>query len=229
MGLPPTAAAQIKPDGSFDVVNVPGAKPMPVGIQNQEDKDLDALESADTINQQITGFVGQIDSGKLNFGPIRNALAGVKLAGGVANESDRNFGSFKAGMERLRNDSLRLNAGVQTDGDAQRAWNELFANINDEKFVRQRLVEIAALNRKAIAFKQAKIDLRRSRNGAEPLFGGAPAGRPAPRPAPRPAASPGKPAGGLYNGGRPVTPQEASRLPKGTRFKGTDGVERTVR
>jgi hypothetical protein len=51
----------------------------------------------------------------------------------------------------------------------------------------------------------------------------------APAGAPRPAAAPARPAGGLYNGGRPVTPAEAQKLPKGTRFKGTDGVERTVR
>jgi hypothetical protein len=222
-GIPPGTPAQISADGKIDVLNVPGSKPMPVGMQTAEDNDLTALESADTINQQITGFIGQIDSGKLNFGPVANLISEGRLKAGMADESARNFGSFKAGMERLRNDSLRLNAGVQTDGDAQRAWNELFSNINDEKFVRQRLVEIAALNRKAIASKQAKIDLRRSRNGAEPLFGGAPAPRTAPKPAPRPASAPQKPAQGLAFGGRPVTPAEAKRLPKGARFKGTDG------
>ena len=47
-----------------------------------------------------------------------------------------------------------------------------------------------------------------------------PAGQPAAKAAPKPAA---KPAGGLAFGGRPLTPQEAAKLPKGARFKTTDG------
>jgi hypothetical protein len=39
----------------------------------------------------------------------------------------------------------------------------------------------------------------------------------------RPAPAPKKPASGLAFGGRPVTPAEAAKLPKGTRFKTTDG------
>jgi len=59
----------------------------------------------------------------------------------------------------------------------------------------------------------------------------------APRAPPPPAARPtGKPIDALRpggkivaNGGRPMSPQEAMRLPKGARFVGMDGIERTVK
>ncbi len=47
-----------------------------------------------------------------------------------------------------------------------------------------------------------------------------PAAQPDAKAAPKPAA---KPAGGLAFGGRPLTPKEAAKLPKGARFKTTDG------
>ena len=69
----------------------------------------------------------------------------------------------------MRNDSLRLNSGVQTDGDAQRAWNELMANINDPLTVRQRLEEINGYNQTALAIKQGQIEDIRTQYGKEPI------------------------------------------------------------
>jgi len=144
-------------------------KPMPASLQKAEDEDLDALELASGVNNVLGRFVEQIDRGELNFGPVANLTAQAGLWTGTADEKARNFGSFKAGMEKLRNDTLRLNKGVQTEGDAQRAWNEIFANINDEKYVRQRLTEIAALNERAVALKEQRLQLRRERSRMAPM------------------------------------------------------------
>ncbi|MNY53581.1 hypothetical protein D3C86_1893470 [compost metagenome] len=72
-------------------------------------------------------------------------------------------------LEKLRNDSLRLNKGVQTEGDAQRAWNELLANINDPKLVEQRLGEILAINQRAGELRGLSNDSMRANFGHDPM------------------------------------------------------------
>lgn len=78
-------------------------------------------------------------------------------------------------MERLRNESLRLNAGVQTEGDAQRAWNELFGNLNDESVVKAQLQRIQQLNNRAIQFRQGRLSAIENQS-----FGGSPSSAPPP-------------------------------------------------
>jgi hypothetical protein len=93
----------------------------------------------------------------------------AKNATGLSNQASRNYASFQAALEKLRNDSLRLNRGVQTEGDAVRAWNELVKNINDPKVVKQRLEEIIRNNKVAAEYRRNVIQQRRADNGLEPL------------------------------------------------------------
>jgi hypothetical protein len=59
----------------------------------------------------------------------------------------------------MRNDSLRLNKGAQTEGDAVRAWDEIAANPNDTEVIKSRLKEIQDLNRMAVEEKQWALSL----------------------------------------------------------------------
>jgi hypothetical protein len=131
---------------------------------------MDAIGTATGTQQTLQRIVGQIDSGQLSLGFTDNLVNRGRNFTGRSNEASRNLASFQATLEKLRNDSLRLNAGVQTDGDAQRAWNELLENINDPKVVRQRLGEIADINRRAVQLRLAQVEeLRRNRGITEPL------------------------------------------------------------
>lgn len=121
-------------------------------------EDQDAIQTAETINGNLDTLLGQIDSGALNLGPMTNLVSQGRNAAGMSDQNSRNFASFRASLEKLRNDSLRLNTGVQTDGDSQRAWAELVANINDEGVVRQRLAEIRQINARAIEYRRARIE-----------------------------------------------------------------------
>jgi len=145
------------------------SKPLAAPVQKAEDKDLEAIAAASTMNDQLSKIGEQITSGKLNLGPVNNKLAAARNAMGMSTEESRNYGSLNSTLEQLRNASLRLNAGVQTDGDAQRAWNELITNINDPALVQQRLTEIRALNEKAMELKTNMIQQRRHNARAEPL------------------------------------------------------------
>lgn len=139
-------------------------KPLSPGFQKAEDEILTDLQSLNSINGQLATIGNQIKDGKLNLGLYNNAKSQVQNYFGKSDENSTNYASARATLEKIRNDSLRLNKGVQTEGDAQRAWNELVANINDPNVVTQRLKEIQALNNQAATFKRNLISQRRADN-----------------------------------------------------------------
>ena len=154
--LPPSAKAAV-------------AKPLPPQALKMQNEGLDIIGTASSINADLGGIMKQIDDGKLDLGLTSNALNTAQNYLGMSDEKSRNFASFKSSMEQQRNASLRLNKGVQTDGDAQRAWNELFANINDTAQVKQRLGEIQRINERGADLQKLNVDNIRANYGAEPM------------------------------------------------------------
>lgn len=137
-------------------------------LQRDEIGDIENIQGAVGMNGMLDRTGEQIDRGELKLGPLQNVISQTRNAVGLSDQSSRNFASFRSNLEKLRNDSLRLNKGVQTEGDAQRAWNELFTNLNDENLVQQRLNEIEAINQRAIANRQQVITARRQAQGVAP-------------------------------------------------------------
>ena len=130
---------------------------------------IQALQTTAQVNTNLQKYDQLLASGQLNLGPVSNIVAQGRNAVGKSDQNSRNYESFRSNLEKLRNDSLRLNKGVQTEGDAQRAWNELIKHITDEQVVRQRLAEIIDLNNQAIALRQDAINQIREDAGAGPI------------------------------------------------------------
>lgn len=151
------------------VSSMPTNKPIPTAALKMQQSELDALSTASGIDGQLGRIQGQLESGKLSFGPVSNLINQARNASGMSTEESRNQASFRSTLEKLRNDSLRLNAGVQTDGDAQRAWNELFTNLNDTDLVKQRLGEIRGINTRAAQIRKLNVDGIRANYGRDPL------------------------------------------------------------
>ena len=140
-------------------------KPLPATIVKEQQKLREQIDTASQMNKMLSTFEKQLDDGKLNLSLTGNLANKARNYLGASTDESTALSSFQSGMEKMRNDSLRLNSGVQTEGDAVRAWNELFANINDEKVVKQRLAEIRGYNESAINFKKADINAMRSEYG----------------------------------------------------------------
>lgn len=144
-------------------------RPLPVAALRIQKEELDAIGTASGINADLAGVEKQLASGKIKLGPVENVESkGLNLAG-MSTESSRNFATFQSTLEKLRNDSLRLNKGVQTEGDAQRAWNEIMNNVNDKKLVQQRLKEVQRINQRAVDLRRNNINVIRANYGQEPL------------------------------------------------------------
>lgn len=145
------------------------AKPLPVGALRMQQDALDAIGVANTIDADLGQVIKSIDKQSLMLGPAKNFINEGRNAIGKSTEKSRNFASFKATLEKMRNDSLRLNKGVQTEGDAVRAWNEILANINDDKLVKQRLAEVREINKRGADLQKLGVNQIRSNYGYEPL------------------------------------------------------------
>lgn len=144
-------------------------KPLPATALKMQNESLDKLSVASNINADLATIQSNIKQGKLKFGPVSNLANKALNMAGMSTEESRNFATFKSTLEKLRNDSLRLNTGVQTDGDAQRAWNELFENINDTAFVQQRLAEIRKINQRGAELQKLQVENIRGNYNAPPV------------------------------------------------------------
>jgi hypothetical protein len=229
--------------------------PIPQFLQRAESDDLELMGTASNINAMLNRYAGMMERGEIPTTLVGRGTAFVQNNLGRSTPESQNLASFRADLERLRNESLRLNNGVQTEGDAQRAWNELIANMNDPGVVARRLQEIQGYNQQAIELRQNLINQRRANFNLPELdtarfrapVPAAPPTVPQP-PAPplampeapqaaQPQARPGN--GGLIDrararnaasqgGGLPRinSPEEMERLAPGDRFIAPDGSVR---
>lgn len=158
-GLPEGTSAQMGADGRVQVLNAPKPpKPLPSSALKIVVEAQDKLATLDGLNTDLQRFEGMLEDGSLNLSPLTNMQYGLRNAAGLSTPESANFQSFKSTLEKMRNDSLRLNNGVQTEGDAQRAWNELMASITDERVVKQRLKEIREINKRGANLQNLQID-----------------------------------------------------------------------
>jgi len=134
----------------------------------------DAIGTAGGIQENMARHLGKIDAGTLTFGPLENYSARGRNFTSNSDERSRNFQLFRSDIEKLRNDSLRLNKGVQTEGDAQRALDELFGSLNDPEMVKAAIQRVIEINKRAVALQQARIQtIRQNYAGPQGQGGGA--------------------------------------------------------
>lgn len=147
----------------------PQGKPLPPTALKLQNEALDIIGTANGINADLNQVEKQLKTNKLKLGPVENLKSQALNAAGFSTPESRNFASFRATLEKQRNDSLRLNKGVQTEGDGQRAWNELFNNLNDKEVVKQRLQEIQKINKRGADLQKLQVDQIRANYGAAPV------------------------------------------------------------
>ena len=140
-------------------------------LQKAETDDIFALETSKNINKNVDKFDKLITDGKLEFGVMDTAGDFVKGLIGKQGEEEINSSKFKSFISKLRNDSLRLNKGVQTEGDAQRVMDELFNafDSNDSKVIQEKLREIKRINELAVSLRKKTIINRRDGQNVKPF------------------------------------------------------------
>ena len=81
--------------------------------------------------RDIDSLIQAIDSGKLNTSLLGRGEAWLRNNTNMSDEESRNLATLDSKLSSMRNAILLLNKGVQTEGDAQRAMDEIINNKND--------------------------------------------------------------------------------------------------
>jgi hypothetical protein len=100
-------------------------KPLPSAIQKAEDADYDAAQAAINLATDADKYLTSIKSGNIKFGLKDRISITARSALGSGDPDVVARNDFERFKTTLVNESLRLNKGTQTEGDAARAAKEL--------------------------------------------------------------------------------------------------------
>jgi len=155
------------------------AKTLPARLQTVEEEDFAAIDTADALSQQIGviaadfGYDPETGSfnGPLQFGPaaaIQSNLARAGVGGQTAQEIRNARLRYERFIKNYVNESLRLNKGTQTEGDAQRAADAI-DNSATTADAWQAINDLMRINDRARRIRENAIKSRRERYDAPPV------------------------------------------------------------
>ncbi len=148
---------------------------LPPVLIKSEDEDFDALQSLEKVETDIDFFIDSLDKNEMEVGYGEDLQAKIGNLGVLQRFMDEesklklaNYNAFERWKQRYVNESLRLNKGPQTEGDAQRAMLELEAAKTKED-VKRLLEDLKKTNTKSIGYTKEDINRRRSTAGVKPF------------------------------------------------------------
>jgi hypothetical protein len=140
-------------------------KPLRPDLAKDEEADYTRASEARNLAVEAYDYVNSIKAGNIKFGLKDRASIAARSALG-SNDPDvvarNDFERFKT---RLVNESLRLNKGTQTEGDAARSIKEL-QGAESEVDAAKAINTLAELNARKVSDAQTAIERRRVNAGA---------------------------------------------------------------
>jgi len=236
---PGYASGPVVPNGGYIIEGT--ERPVPPATSRTLDEKRDRIRGSAQIVADAKGWLQKVEAGELDVGGLSNWWAeNVQNPSGNSSEFSRNLASFTSFVEGLRNRILQLNAGPQTDSDAQRAMDEILRGKNDKGVIQQRLNDLIVLYNNAKGGFERDYEMLAAEAGMpeqdvqsfssaintpykpspKPAPAAAPAPPPAPAPAPTRSLAPPQPAGAprplpmVGEDGRPIAgPAGPSQMP----------------
>lgn len=173
LGLPPGGVWQQGPDGQISAVSKPDNRTgggLPVGALKITDEAQQAINASSESLALVDRALEVIGSGRVSLGLWSNSVAKGRNAVGKSSDASRAYADVQQTFEKLRNNYLLLAKGVQTEGDAQRAWNsEIGAGAeNDNKLATQQLQKARGMIERMVNLQQNRIDSIYANYGSTP-------------------------------------------------------------
>jgi hypothetical protein len=150
---------------------------LPASLQKSEDADYEAVDSAaglamslEPVINTLGGFGEKPNKPTLNLSAANNFRNQALNFLGQSTPESREYSQLEETKIRIINESLRLNKGTQTEGDAQRAAREVEAAWarNDTEATRQALLRLYKITERAKKNRETQIDRRRKSQGVAP-------------------------------------------------------------
>jgi hypothetical protein len=150
---------------------------MPPSLQAREDEDFEIIDGAEGVIADIAPIIQNLTpdptTGKtaLDLSRFANLKLQTKAYFGSKDPEVQGYQQLERNLTRFVNESLRLNKGVQTEGDAIRAANEVQAAFskNNTESMRKALEELKKINERAANNRKQQID-RRRKSQNQPAF-----------------------------------------------------------
>ena len=119
-------------------------KPLPSYLAKGEEEDYGTATAASNLASDANNFIGRIKSGEIKFGLKDKASIRARQVFGSSDPDVIAREDYDKFLKVLTNESLRLNKGTQTEGDAVRAAKELESSESPQAAAAamRRLVEI---------------------------------------------------------------------------------------
>lgn len=138
-----------------------------LSIKKEEEANFAQSDEAKNLATESYDYVNRIKSGEIKFGLKDRASIAARSALG-SNDPDvvarNDFERFKT---RLVNDSLRLNKGTQTEGDAQRSIKEL-QSAESAVDAAKAIYKLTEINAQKVADNKNALERRRANLGLPP-------------------------------------------------------------
>lgn len=152
--------------GKFQIADpsAKSAKPMPVGAMKADLEIEEALQAGQSAQELAAKHLARIESGEVDISPVSSGIGAVRRGLGIGNAKDANLAELKADLTAVVNASLRLNKGVQTEGDSARAYKEVMDS-NDTATLKRALDRLTKINERGAALQERKRSILRKNYG----------------------------------------------------------------
>ena len=156
--------AQNEYDLKKQLADQKNVKVLPAPILKMEGENITAAYEANKLASQVDSQMKSLLASGLQFSPAKNAMLATKSAMGSSDPEVLAYNDFQQFKTKLVNDTLRLNKGTQTEGDAVRAANEL-TNAKSTQDVVRSLQKIRDVNAQAVDMQNKIITSNRKSGG----------------------------------------------------------------
>ena len=167
-------------DGTLETTRNPNVPQEPVPMAKISESSLKnvakTVDDYDFINQTsgtASEILDDLNSGKLDLGMMKNLINSGQNLAGVSDEKSRAYAKYTRFIQDLVNSNLRLNNGVQTEGDAWRELKSIAANGTsyDNETAKDALKRVLEKASGSLERGAAHLDSRKKTFGDEPFSG----------------------------------------------------------
>jgi hypothetical protein len=136
-------------------------------------KTIDDYDFINSTAGQAADILDDLKTGKLDLGMLKNGTNTLQNMAGMSDDKSRAYARYTRFVQDLVNSNLRLNNGVQTEGDAWRELKAIAANGTsyDNKTAAEALERVIDKAGTAAARGRAHLESRKATFGPEPFEG----------------------------------------------------------
>ena len=139
-------------------------KPLRADLAKEEDADYVLAKDAKNLATDAYSYINRIKTGEIKFGLKDRASISARNAFGSQDPDVLARNDYDKFIVQLTNESLRLNKGTQTEGDAQRALQEVKSAESAADAARA-MNKLAEINARRVSDAKTSVERRRVNAG----------------------------------------------------------------